>query len=200
MSGLLQDLALVAAALAILAGLLVTLAALATARWRLAGSALGAVLGIAILYAAALLGCALASRERTLAPGAEKSVAGFDPHLHFGVAGPVRRAARGALLVTVRLRSDAARALQNPGSLRAVLADARGRRWAPLDVRPDGAPAAFARRLAPGETCDAHLSFRPAADARGLRLLVEEAGFPCPLQIGHEASPLHRKTWFALGR
>jgi hypothetical protein len=197
--GLLQDLALMVAALAVAAGSLTAVVAAARARWVTARGAALLVVAIAGLYAAALVGAARASRERTLPLGAEKSVGGFDPHLHYAVAAPSRRSPDGTLLVTVRLRSDARAALQRPASLRATLADARGRRWAPLDVRANGTPAAFARPLGPGEATEAHLAFRVPAAARGLRLLVEEAGFPCPLQIGAESSPGHRKSWFALG-
>ena len=84
------------------------------------------VAALIALYTAALLGSSLASRERTLAPGEEKSVSVFDPHLHFGVAGPAGRGPDGALLVTVRLRSDALQAMQDPRCLSAALVDARG--------------------------------------------------------------------------
>ena len=203
MSGLLQDLALLGSVLAGAAGLVVVVAALWSGRSVLARRAALAVGTLVALYAAALLGFSLASRERTLAPGGEKSVAGFDPHLHFRVEGPLERAPDGALIVTVRLRSDALRAVQNPRSLSAALVDARGRRWPPVGSNapaPDarGRLARFSRTLAPGESCAVALVFRPEPGASGLRLLIVEGAFPCAVTIGHENSPLHRKTYFAL--
>lgn len=203
MSGLLQDLALLGTAVATAGGLVAALVALAAGRNALARRAALGVAALVALYGAVLLGCSLASRERTLAPGEEKSVAGFDPHLHFRVAGPLQRAPDGALVVTVRLRSDALRAVQDPRCLTAALVDARGRRWAPVgsDAAAPGVRGLltpFGRRLAPGESCAATLGFRPDPEAAGLRLLVAESAFPCLVTIGHEASPLHRKTYFAL--
>jgi hypothetical protein len=202
MTGLLQDLALLGLALATLAGVVTAVGALAAGRRDLArGVALVWLTGFG-LYAAALLGLSLASRERMLAPGEEKSVAGFDPHLHFCVTGATGRSAAGGLLVTVRVRSDAAAAIQDPASLVATLVDGRGRQWRPVassaGAATQGGLTVFARRLAPGENYAATLEFRPPPGARGLRLLVRESAFPCVLTIGHELSPLHRRTWFAL--
>jgi hypothetical protein len=201
--GVLQDFALLGTAFALAAGLVAIVAALATGRGALARRAALGLAALVALYGAALLACSLASRERTLAPGTEKSVAGFDPHLHFRVEGPLERAPDGALVVTVRLRSDALRAVQEPSALSAALVDAGGRRWPPAGsnaAAPDarGRLVPFGRRLAPGESCAVTLGFRPESGAAGLRLLVAETAFPCALTLGHENSPLHRKTFFAL--
>jgi hypothetical protein len=198
MSGALGDLALVATVLAVTAGLVTLVVALLVGRSVPARRAALTVVALVALYAAALLGSSLASRERTLAPGEEKSVSGFDPHLHFGVAEPAGRGPDGALLVTVRLRSDALQAMQDPRCLSAALVDARGRRWLPEGTAARDRFAPFRGRLAPGESRVVTLAFRPDPGASGLRLLVVEAGFPCGITIGHEASPLHRKTFFAL--
>jgi hypothetical protein len=197
-SGVLGDFALVATALAVTTGLVTLVVALLGGRSALARRAALAVVALVALYAAVLLGFSLASRERTLAPGEEKSVAGFDPHLHFRVEGPSGRAADGALLVTVRLRSDALRAMQDPRSLSVALVDARGRRWPPLGTGARDRFAPFRGMLAPGESRAVALRFRPDPGATGLRLLIVEAGFPCGITIGHEASPMHRKKFFAL--
>ncbi len=197
---MLADLALVVLFLSLAAGLFVIPASLALGHRDRAGRA-GRLLALVVaLYAAALFGTAFASRERVLAPGEEKSVSGFDPHLHFRVEGGIVRGARGDVAVTVLLRSDARRAVQDPSSLIAVLEDGRGRRWTPVvDGAGSAARGLFARRLWPGESYTTTLSFRPDPAATGLRLLVGEAGWPCRLTIGHEASPFHRQTWFALG-
>jgi hypothetical protein len=203
-SGGLADLALLGTVLVVVAGLGVALAALGSGRSVLARRAARAVAALVALYAAVLLGFSLASRERTIAPGGEKSVAGFDPHLHFRVEGPLGRARDGALTVTVLLRSDALRAVQDPRSLSVALVDARGRRWpvlgpgTPAPGAPAGRIAPFPRTLAPGESRAVPLRFRPEPGAPGLRLLIVESAFPCAVTIGHEASPLHRKAYFAL--
>ena len=53
----------------------------------------------------------------------------------------------------------------------------------------------FAHRGKSGDLVRGRL---PDPDAAGLRLLVDDLGWPGPLEIGSEASPFHRKTWFAL--
>ncbi len=200
----LGDLALLGLIACSALGITLTVAALATRRGRLAGVA---ALGTLVLwggYAATLAGVALASREHTLALGEEKSVEGFDPHLHFSVAGPATRAPDGAVLLGVRLRSDALRAVQDPRSLRAALFDGRGRRYTPewSSASAPGTAGAFppfGRTLAPGTAYEATLRFRPGPQATGLRLLIDELPQgPGMITIGSESSPLHRKTYFAL--
>lgn len=200
---MLQDLALLGTVFAVTAVLATLVVALLGGRSVLARRAAWLVAALVVLYAAVLLGFSLASRERTIAPGGEKSVAGFDPHLHFRVAGPLERAPDGAWTVTVLLRSDAVRAVQEPSSLSVALVDARGRHWPPLGpgTPAPGAPgriAPFPRTLAPGESRAVALRFRPEPGASGLRLLIVESAFPCAVTIGHEHSPLHRKAFFAL--
>jgi hypothetical protein len=200
----LADLALLALALGLLLGIAGVTGALAGGRRALAARIGAGVGALVALYAVALLGVAFASRERVLAIGEEKSVSGFDPHLHFHVTGPPVRDPDGGLEVTVLLRSDALRAVQDPASLAAVLVDARGRRWRPVIASTAGVDRVhglvpFGRRLAPGESYVATLAFHPDSEATGLRLLVTEAGWPCLVVIGHERSPFHRQTYFALG-
>ena len=192
------DLARVGTVLLGVLGTAVTVGALITRRHVLALYVAVGVGALGALYAVTLLGVALLTPARTLAAGEEKSCEGVDPHLHFRVAGTRRDG--DTLLVTVHLRSDALRAIQNPTTFRAVLFDARGRRYSPLSssAAAAGTFPVFARRLAPGESYDATLRFVPDPDAAGLRLLVDDLGWPGPLEIGSEASPFHRKTWFAL--
>jgi len=200
---MLGDLALMLLALCLVVGLATILAALALRRAAVAGLVVRLLAGVVVVYAALLLGAAFVSRERVLPPGEEKAVSGFDPHLHFRVRGPMVRDAQGNLEVPVFLRSDAVRAIQDPTCLIALLVDARGRHWRPvissdsgLDPRRGLVP--FARRLGPGQSYVATLAFHPDSTATGLRLLVCETGWPCRVTIGHERSPFHRKTYFAL--
>ncbi len=199
----LGDLLLVGAVLTTALGFTLTILSLATRRFGLARIAAAGTGAVVVLYAVSLIGVALASRERVLPPGEEKSIEGFDPHLHFRVAGPVARQPDGALLVTLQLRSDALRAIQDPRTFRAALFDARGRRYTP-EWSSAGVPGAddrfppFARRLAPGTAYEATLRFRPDPDATGLRLLVDDLVEPGFVTIGSEASLFHKKTFFAL--
>jgi hypothetical protein len=188
----LGDLALVGATCLLALAAALALAGLALGRPRLARGAAALAAALVGLYALALLGVAFASRERVLPPGAEKSVSGFDPHLHFKVAGPAQRGPDGTLTVRLDARSDAARSVQRLDRLSAALVDERGRRWSPEPPPP------LVGSLAPGETTVAAFRFRPAPDAAGLRLLVTERGWPLALTIGHEVSPFHRKVLFAL--
>lgn len=206
MSGLLNalgDLLLVGTALALAVGGAAALGALVLGRRVLARRLGAGLVAIVALYGLALLAAALASRERVLAPGEEKSVAGFDPHLHFRVEGPVRPGPHDGVLVTVRARCDSRRAIQHPQSQAVLLVDSRGRSWAPVNASAGGVdPAAghgpFGRSLGPGESCTTTLEFHPAPDAAGLRLLVGETDWLCALEIGHENSPLHGKTLLAM--
>ena len=203
MTGLLQDLALVAFVLSVAIRLPWAVGALVLGRRPLALRLAGELGVVVALYAAALLAFSLASREHVLPPGVEKSVAGFDPHLHYRVADPVRVVPEGGVEVTVRLRSDARRAVQDAGTLTAWLVDRAGRRWPPATSSAGARDAngwlrPFALRLAPGDSSAVTLQFLPEGPVDGMRLLVEEGGFPCTLTLGHEASPLHRKTYFAL--
>jgi hypothetical protein len=200
---MLGDLALLGLALCLVTGLVTILVALAMRRRALVGRAARLLAAVVVVYAALLLGASFVSRERVLGPGEEKSVGGYDPHLHFRVRGPFVRDASGDVQVAVFLRSDARRALQDPSGLIAVLVDARGHHWWPvitsaagLDRRRGLVP--FGRTLGPGESYVATLAFRPDPSAAGLRLLVSETGWPCRVTIGHERSPFHRKTYFAL--
>lgn len=199
LSSVLGDLALLGIVLSCALGVTITLLALATRRMpaaRLAGLGTAGLVG---LYAVVLFVVSIASREVVLPAGAEKSVSGFDPHLHFRVTAPAARGADGLVRVTVRVRSDAKRALQDPRYIQVRLLDARGRGFDP--VSEAGGPQAgvvFPRTLEPGEGYEVTLAFRPTPAAAGLRLWVDETGFPFALTIGNENSPLHRRTLLAL--
>jgi hypothetical protein len=197
----LGDLALLAMVLCAALGITLTLVLLLTRRLRWAAIAAGATLALGVLYGVVLVGVALASRERVLAPGEEKSCSGFDAHLHYRVVEAHRDGA--AVVVTVHVRSDALVAVQDPGFLRVAMFDTRGRRYVPV-YSSAGRPGAedrfpaLARRLTPGSSYDAVLRFEPDPDATGLRLLIDEFEWPVLITIGSEGNPFSKKVWFAL--
>ncbi len=87
------------------------------------------VAGYALLLAA---GPAVTA-PRNLEPGRELSFCGFDCHLHVAAVSARRDA---GLDVTLRFRSDAARAPEFPGQLRVRVVDSAGREYAPLARLP----------------------------------------------------------------
>ena len=198
LSSVLGDLALLGSVAACALGGTVTLFALVTRRGRIARLAGFGTAGLVGLYALVLVGVAFASREVVLPPGSEKSISGFDPHLHFRVLDPASRGADGTVRVTLRARSDARRAVQDPREFRVLLIDSRGHAFAPLRAAGAARAPVFERRLHPGESCDVTLTFRPAPDSESLRLWVAEGAFPCAITIGHENSPFHRRTLLTL--
>jgi hypothetical protein len=197
----LGDLALLAMVLCAALGTTLALVLLLTRRARVALVVAGVTVALGVLYGVALVGVALASRERVLAPGEEKSCSGFDAHLHYRVVAAHRDS--GGVIVTVHVRSDALVAVQDPSFLRVALFDSRGRRYVPVHSSA-GRPGAedrfppLARRLTPGTSYDAVLRFEPDADAIGLRLLIDEFEWPVLVTIGSEGNPLSKKVWFAL--
>ena len=84
-------------------------------------------------YALLLVAGPAVTAPRSLEPGREMSFCGFDCHLHVSAVS----ARRGAGLdVTLRFRSDAARAPEFPGELRVRVVDSAGREYAPLARLP----------------------------------------------------------------
>lgn len=176
--------------------------------------------GAASLYFCVLLVYSLASGGRVLARGEEKHFCEVDCHLAYSVAG-VRRAktlgsgealatARGEfLVVTLKTRFDETTVSANRGegelrpNPRAVTVyDAEGRAYAPSEegqralAGAGGTP--IDAPLRPGESYTTELVFDLPADARDPRLLVNESDLPTRFIIGHENSPLHKKTEFEL--
>jgi hypothetical protein len=176
-------------------------------------------------YMALLLIVSLASRERVLAMGERKYFCEMDCHAAYSVAG-VRRAAsigtgaataraRGTyLIVRVEVRFDettiSARRPRDlklyPNPRRVEIVDARGRRFArdaagqrALESETGMPGVEFTKPLLPGESYVTEVVFDVPSDIETPRLeLTNGEGFPIPLIIGHERSPLHRKVLFAL--
>lgn len=183
--------------------------ALAARRRRLAAALGLAGAGVAALYAVGLAGGAVVSRERTLTAGERKYFCEIDCHIAYEVVGA---AGAGKRAVTVRTWFDPSTiapfrgdAPLSPGPRSVFLVDGSGRRYLPSPQTTETRPAAhpdstpFGRALRPGESYRTTFVFDVPADARSLRLFVGDppAGLD-RLVIGHENSPFHRKTYFAL--
>jgi hypothetical protein len=184
----------------------------------------GAVAAVVLAgYAALWAGTALASRERVLAPGERKYFCEIDCHLAYSVERVERAASLGPggpapangefVIVTLKTWFDPGtisprRPLDAPlwPNVREVsLDDGAGRRYRPLP----GAAAALARAgrastpltepLIPGQSYATLLVFDVPRGAHDLRLYVGNRASDGAFLIGHEASPLAKKAWFAVG-
>ena len=183
----------------------------------------GAV-AVAAVYGAVLLLFSLASREQVAAVGEEKYFCEVDCHLAYSVVdvreskvlgkGSARTAARGLYrIVTVRVRFDPETTsvhrpkdmalTPNPRSVRVVAACGSTYRPDPSGQRAletiEGAEIPLTKSLRPGESYTTRLVFDVPETARDPRLLVTESDWITRALIGHENSPLHRKTSFRLG-
>jgi hypothetical protein len=201
---------------------LVAMHALVVRRYGRARASLALLAGVAALYFCVVLVFSFASGERVLARGEEKHFCEVDCHLAYSVVG-VRRSktlgegagqasARGEfLVVTLKTRFDETTISErrgdgelHPNPRSVTVYDAEGRSYRPSD---EGALSLAAEGtggtpldtpLRPGESYTTELVFDLPADARGARLLVNESDLPTRFIIGHENSPLHKKTEFKL--
>ena len=190
-------------------------------------SAAGVVAGavcLAVLYAAALLAFSLTSREQVATTGEEKYFCEVDCHLAYSVVdvrqskvlgdGASRATARGLFrVVTLRVRFDpettSSRRPQdmsltpNPRSVRVVAECGATYRPDPAGQRAletqQGVSTPLTAPLRPGESYTTRLVFDLPEKARDPRLLITESDWITRLLVGHENSPLHRKTSFRLG-
>lgn len=176
--------------------------------------AAGALLGG--LYVLAVLGVSLASRERVLGPDAPKRFCGFylDCHRMVTLLDVERvpaigdRTAGGVfLIVTLRLSSDAKRAVLRTGPMTAVVRDAAGRRYARFPeaerlLSEDGTAGLPDTALGPGGSVVTRIVFDLPPDAANPRLHVRDSHPLAVLSefvlLGDEDSALHARTTFAL--
>ncbi len=202
---------------------LVLLYLLVRGRRAAAGNVLLVALGICVAYAGVLVIFSLASAEKALARGAEKHFCEIDCHLAYSVAdvrqtktlGPPAQVATAQgvfYVVTVKTRFDEQTTSAQrgdgqltPNSRIATVLDAQGREYT---VSPAGQRALelsagtgmpFTTPLRPGESYTTQLVFDLPADAPAPRLLIHEGETITHFIIGHENSPLHKKTEFQLG-
>jgi len=181
-----------------------------------------ALSSIAILYLGAMLGFSLRSREKFLSRGQEKYFCELDCHLAYSVKDvreaktlgeePDQISAEGMLrIVTIQTRFDehtigASRgnASLYPNSRVVFVVDEHGNRYFPSSEgqrilkasQADGTP--MTRKNRPGEAYTTTFVFDLPAKAQTPTLLIEEGELITHLLIGHENSPLHKKTKFQI--
>jgi len=200
----------------------VALHALVVRRFGRARLTLAMLAGVVAVYFGVILVFSFASGEKVLARGEEKHFCEIDCHLAYSVA-DVHRAktlgdganaatARGEFyVVNVRTRFDETtisptrgdgQLYPNPRSL--TVFDGRGRAYT---VSEEGQRALAASGsagrpldtpLRPGESYTTELVFDLPPDSNNLTLLINESDLPTHFIIGHENSPLHKKTEFKL--
>jgi hypothetical protein len=179
-----------------------------------------AMLLIAGAYLAAILIFSLASQEKVLARGEEKHFCEIDCHLAYSVANtrqsttlgnPLTTAQGTYTVVTIKTRFDETTisprrgdGLLYPNSRVLTLVDERGNKYAPstagqraLDASQSGGKP-LVTPLRPGESYTTEVVFDLPAEVKSPTLLINEGDWPTRLVIGHENSPLHRKTRFQL--
>jgi hypothetical protein len=191
---------------------LVLIQSLVVRRTRRAKISLIAMLIIAAAYLAALLIFSLASHEVVLARGEEKHFCEIDCHLAYSIVdtrqsktlatAPNQTPTRGVYaVVTIKTRFDETtisprrgNALLYPNSRALMLIDEQGNRYGPSSQ--SGTP--LTNPLRPGESYTTDLVFDLPADVKRATLLINEGDWITHLIIGHENSPLHKKTEFQL--
>lgn len=183
--------------------------------------ALGA-LGLCVAYGLVLLIFSLASADKVLARGAEKHFCELDCHLAYSVAdvqttrrlGPPAHevSAEGTFyVVTIKTRFDEQTIAPGRGDQpltpngRIVrVYDAQGRIFAPSPAGTralelsTGTGMPLTTPLQPGESYTTEMVFDLPADVRNPRLLMTDDEARNRFVVGHENSPLHKKTAFAL--
>ena len=180
------------------------------------------LLVIAGAYLAAILIFSLVSHERVLARGEEKHFCEIDCHLAYSVANtrpsktlgnpPNQSIARGTYtVVTIKTRFDEATisptrgdGLLYPNSRVLTLVDERRNKYSPstegqraLEAAQNGGTP-MTTPLRPGGSYTTEVVFDLPPDVKAATLLVNEGEWETHFVIGHENSPLHRKTRFQL--
>jgi hypothetical protein len=218
----LSALGLLATGLLLFVAALVLLCLLLRGRRRAAANVALGALGLCVAYGLVLLIFSLASADKTLARGAEKHFCELDCHLAYSITdvqttktlGPPAHevSAQGTFyVVTVKTRFDEqtiapgrGNGSLTPNSRLVRVYDAQGRVFepAPAGTRAlelsTGTGMPLTTPLQPGEAYTTELVFELPADVRAPRLLMTEGEASTRFVVGHENSPLHKKTAFAL--
>jgi len=155
---------------------------------RLSRRALVAGLSLFALYAVLLLAGPLLLGRRTLLPGQELAFCGFDCHLHLTATHVVRN---GGLMVTVRARSDARAAPEDPRYVTLSVVDAKGARYAADSMTLD-------MPLGPGDSYERAVHFAVPSSATGLRLVGTWQGWPAYAIPGPDNIFVQRRSGIAL--
>ena len=162
------------------------------------------------VYLAAILGFSLVSHEKVLARGEEKHFGELDCHLAYSIAkvqqtktlanASNKSTARGTYtVVTIKTRFDETtiapwrgNGLLYPNSRSLTLFDERGNLYGPSSQ----SGTLLTTPLRPGESYTSDVVFDLPADVKAATLLINEGDWITHLVIGHENSPLHKKTRF----
>ena len=153
-----------------------------TRRAALVGASLLAVYGGLLIAGPVLLG------RRTLRPGEELAFCGFDCHLHLTATHVARN---GGLQVTVRARSDARAAPEDPRYVTLSVVDASGARYAADSMTLD-------TPLGPGDSYERTVHFDVPASATGLQLVGTWQGWPAYAIPGPDNIYVQRRSGIAL--
>ena len=202
--------------------LLLLIFSVITKRISLTKFSASAILATAALYLSLLLLFSWTSTEKVLARGEEKHFCEIDCHLAYSIldsqatkilgTAPNQLAAAGLFRVlTIKTRFDEKTisstrgdALLYPNSRVLVVVDANGKQFFPsrdaerLLQGSNQAGMPFTAPLRPGETYQTTVVFDLPADIQSPTLLIHEGELQTPLVIGHENSPLHKKTRFQI--
>ncbi|HEY6045222.1 MAG TPA: hypothetical protein VIU65_01385 [Pyrinomonadaceae bacterium] len=160
-------------------------------------------------YLAAMLIFSLSSQEKVLARGQEKHFCELDCHLAYSIVA-TRQAKQldGAnpltaqdqfTIITVKTRFDESTispgrgdGLLYPNGRVVTLIDDSGNRYSPVTQTGTSMTAP----LRPGESYTTDVAFELPSSAKPASLTVNESAWDTRLVIGHENSPLHKKTRF----
>lgn len=217
-AALLQALLFLGTTALVVVSFLVAVGGLAARRARITALAL-TIGGSAIAaYALLLVAFGALGRDRVLGPGEAKVFCELDCHLAYTVprvrtattVGDVR--AQGVFfLVTVRTTFDASTTAPwrgdgalYPNPRRVRLVDSVGGTWRIDDAAQralgtnTGTP--ISTPLRPGESYESTFVFDVPRSIEGARLELTEDDAITRVMVGHENSPFHGKTVFALGR
>jgi hypothetical protein len=180
------------------------------------------MLVIAGAYSAAILIFSFASHEIVLARGAEKHFCEIDCHLAYSIVNTRQSNTAGNsgdhsivrsvyTIVTIKTRFDEStiasgrgNALLYPNSRVLTLVDDRGNKYAPSadgQRELDGSQSSgtsLTTSLRPGESYLTAVVFELPPDVQTSTLLINEGDWVTHFVIGHENSPLHKKTRFQL--
>jgi hypothetical protein len=198
-------LALLGTAFLIFVAAIVLIQSLVVRKLRRAKVVILAMVAIVTLYGSAVVGFSFASHYNLLARGQEKHFCELDCHLAYSIVGvaPTAASADGhqPVTVTIKTRFDETtispsrgNAILYPNSRALTLYDDRGNLYAAQTQ--SGTP--LTTPLRPGESYTTNVTFNLPAGAKGAKLLINEADWITHIVIGHENSPLHKKTEFQL--
>jgi len=191
-------------------------------KFRLTKFALVTIALVAGLYLAILLIFSFASSEKVIARGEEKHFCEIDCHLAYSVTdvgetktlgdAPNQLTANGVFhVVTIQTRFDEntisstrGNDLLYPNSRVATVSDQNGNQYFPsVDAqgvleKSQAAGTPMTIPLRPSESYSTTLVFDLPADIKNPTLLIREGELVTHLVIGHENSPLHKKTRFQI--